>query len=436
MPARRTYFPTQNGRIKIQAETLLGTSPSNGWVYQPPGAGNNAGAQGGYYYFKSETLDGSVKSATQGLFSATIYIDEAGRLHLRVRTARDTNDPGDSRNDIWVRVDDDIRPLLPEGTVPVSLDRERLRQAQGRQHRLGLRQDLLRLAGGGRQPALPGDAEPGLPHHHLRRPLGRAAHRLLRAGQTGLTVGATAPDTADRSAPDLPARGGRRRGRQRRPRRARRPERPHGDRGERPRPRHGGGQRRQDHPLHARRRLLRHRQLQLHRRERPRREHRADDDDDGRPPRRTTPSPPPTPPAPSPAPRSRSRCSATTAIRTAPASRSTASTRPAPPAAPSRSRAAQLRYTPAAGFTGTDSFSYDVVDPTGRVSDRATVAVAVAEAPAPGCRSSSGSTAPPPTTSSTCSPTATCSTPPSSPARRPSRSASSPAARSTAGSAA
>ena len=39
-----TYFPTQNGRIKIQAETLLGTSPTNGWVYQPPGTGNNAPA--------------------------------------------------------------------------------------------------------------------------------------------------------------------------------------------------------------------------------------------------------------------------------------------------------------------------------------------------------------------------------------------------------
>ena len=35
----------------------------------------------------------------------------------------------------------------------------------------------------------------------------------------------------------------------------------------------------------------------------------------------------------------------------------------------------QLVYTPPAGFTGTDSFTYDVVDPTGRVSERATVAV-------------------------------------------------------------
>ena len=115
------YFPTKNGRIKVQAETLLGTSPTNGWVYQAAGEGNNPGAQGsGYFYFKSETLDGSVKTATQGLFSATVYIEEAGLYNLRVRTARDTNDPPDSRNDIWVRVDGDTRPLLPEGTVPVT----------------------------------------------------------------------------------------------------------------------------------------------------------------------------------------------------------------------------------------------------------------------------------------------------------------------------
>jgi hypothetical protein len=114
-----TYFPTQNGRIKIQAETLLGLDPGNGWVYQAPGTGN-ANAQGAHYYFRSESLDGSVKTANQGLFSATIYVAEAGLYTIRMRSARDTNDPGDSRNDIWLRVDDDIRPLLPEGTVPLS----------------------------------------------------------------------------------------------------------------------------------------------------------------------------------------------------------------------------------------------------------------------------------------------------------------------------
>ena len=44
----------------------------------------------------------------------------------------------------------------------------------------------------------------------------------------------------------------------------------------------------------------------------------------------------------------------------------------------------QLVYTPAAGFTGADSFTYDVIDPTGRVSGRATVAVTVEDGPAGG----------------------------------------------------
>jgi hypothetical protein len=116
------YFPTRNGRIKIQAETLLGTDPGNGWVYQAAGTGNNSGAQGsGYYYFKSETDTGSVKFANQGVFGATVYVEEAGLYTLRVRSARDSNDPGDARNDIWVRVDDDIRSALPEGTGPLDI---------------------------------------------------------------------------------------------------------------------------------------------------------------------------------------------------------------------------------------------------------------------------------------------------------------------------
>ena len=120
-----TYFPMQNGRIKIQVETLLGqapTGPSAGWVFQATGAGNNPGSQGsGYYYFKSETLDGSVKATNQGVFSATIEVPTSGLYTIRLRAARDSNDPGDSRNDIWLKVDDDIRDHLPEGTAPVSV---------------------------------------------------------------------------------------------------------------------------------------------------------------------------------------------------------------------------------------------------------------------------------------------------------------------------
>jgi hypothetical protein len=120
-----TYFPMQNGRIKIQVETLLGQTPtgaSAGWVWQATGAGNNPGSQGsGYYYFKSETLDGSVKATNQGVFSATVEVAKSGYYTIRMRAARDTNDPGDSRNDIWMKVDDNIRDHLPEGTVPVSV---------------------------------------------------------------------------------------------------------------------------------------------------------------------------------------------------------------------------------------------------------------------------------------------------------------------------
>lgn len=120
-----TYFPMQNGRIKIQVETLLGQTPtgaSAGWVWQATGEGNNTGSQGtGYYYFKSETLDGSVKTTNQGVFSAVIEVPTSGYYNIRLRAARDTNDPGDSRNDIWLKVDDNIRDHLPEGTVPLSI---------------------------------------------------------------------------------------------------------------------------------------------------------------------------------------------------------------------------------------------------------------------------------------------------------------------------
>ena len=60
-----------------------------------------------------------MKSASEGLFGATVFIEEAGLYTLRVRTARDTNDPPDSRNDIWARVDDHMNSVLPEGTAAI-----------------------------------------------------------------------------------------------------------------------------------------------------------------------------------------------------------------------------------------------------------------------------------------------------------------------------
>lgn len=115
------YFPTKGGRIKVQIETILGASSKGPWIYQSSVDGNNPGSQGaGYFYFKSQTDTGSVKSATQGLFKAKIFVDQTGLYDLRVRATRDSNDPGDSRNDVWVKIDDDTRPLLPAGTVPVT----------------------------------------------------------------------------------------------------------------------------------------------------------------------------------------------------------------------------------------------------------------------------------------------------------------------------
>ena len=199
------YFPTQNGRIKIQAETLLGTDPGNGWVYQAPGTGNNAGgAQGGYYYFKSESLDGSVKSATQGQFSATIYVAETGLYDLRVRTARDTNNPGDSRNDIWVRVDDHINSVLPAGTVAVETTASGYAKLKGANTAWGYARLLSALH----------EEDANAPSQVL---LTQGFHTISFAGRsvglhidffelvkTGLNVAPGAPDTAVVDGPVLP----------------------------------------------------------------------------------------------------------------------------------------------------------------------------------------------------------------------------------------
>ena len=192
-----TYFPTQNGRIKIQAETLLGTAPTNGWVYQAPGAGNNAtGAQGGYYFFKSESLDGSVKSATEGLFTATVYVAETGLYSLRVRTARDTNDPPDSRNDIWVRVDGGINSVLPEGTAPIATTASGFAKLKGASTAWGYARTFSALAEEDASPASQVLLTQGF---HTVTFAGRSVglhidfFELVRAG---LNVAATAPDTA------------------------------------------------------------------------------------------------------------------------------------------------------------------------------------------------------------------------------------------------
>ena len=105
-----------DGKAKIQIEDILGTSPGGGWVYQAAGVGN-AGAEGAHYYYRSQTQQGSHKSApTEGRFTITIEVEEAGVYGLLLRGIRDTNDPPDARNDIWIRVDGDTNAVMAAGT--------------------------------------------------------------------------------------------------------------------------------------------------------------------------------------------------------------------------------------------------------------------------------------------------------------------------------
>ena len=115
MAVTRTYGLVK-GRVKVQIEDLLGTNPTGGWVYQAPGVGNK-NAEGAHYYFRSQTADGSVKTPpAEGRFSFNVEVKEAGTYSILLRAARDTNDPGDARNDIWIRVDGDTQSVMPKGT--------------------------------------------------------------------------------------------------------------------------------------------------------------------------------------------------------------------------------------------------------------------------------------------------------------------------------
>jgi hypothetical protein len=105
-----------NGTTKIQIEDVLGTHPGGGWVYQAPGTGN-AGAEGAHYYYRSETKEGSHKTVpTEGRFAITLDMEQAGIYRLLLRVTRDTNNPSDARNDIWIQVDGDTNAVVPEGT--------------------------------------------------------------------------------------------------------------------------------------------------------------------------------------------------------------------------------------------------------------------------------------------------------------------------------
>jgi hypothetical protein len=106
-----------NGKVKVQIESLLGTNPGGGWVYQAAGKGNNPGAEGAHYYYKSQTQQGSHKTAPQsGRFSLDINVQEAGTYSILLRASRDTVNPGDARNDIWIKVDGGTQSMVPKGT--------------------------------------------------------------------------------------------------------------------------------------------------------------------------------------------------------------------------------------------------------------------------------------------------------------------------------
>lgn len=119
-----------SARFKVQFEDPNGpggTDPDSNWTYvdDEDAAGNQSNFQGaGYYYWGSE--NGST-GLTQTPIPASfleyqIFIPEGegGQYSLRVRSARDTADPGDARNDIWVKIDDDAEGLLVNTTNAVS----------------------------------------------------------------------------------------------------------------------------------------------------------------------------------------------------------------------------------------------------------------------------------------------------------------------------
>jgi hypothetical protein len=109
-------YQVTSGRVKVQVEDMLGTRPTGGWVYQAPGQGN-AGAEGAHYYYRSQTAEGSHKTApADGRFGFDINVADAGTYSILVRAARDTNTPGDARNDIWIRIDGDTQDVMPAGT--------------------------------------------------------------------------------------------------------------------------------------------------------------------------------------------------------------------------------------------------------------------------------------------------------------------------------
>ena len=115
MAVTKSYGLT-GGKVKVQVEDLLGKNPGGGWVYQAPGHGNKH-AEGAHYFFKSQTAQGSLKKAgSAGHFTFKVNVTDPGKYSILLRAARDTNNPGDARNDIWIKVDGNTQSVMPKGT--------------------------------------------------------------------------------------------------------------------------------------------------------------------------------------------------------------------------------------------------------------------------------------------------------------------------------
>jgi hypothetical protein len=122
-PQATSYFPAENGRIKVQMERIAGGAhPPAGWVYQNAQNGNNPGFQGsGYYYWRNELGTGRDTKPVNGLITLTIYISEGGTYSFRMRSARDSDNPGESRNDIYLKVNENAANYVPAGTPALKL---------------------------------------------------------------------------------------------------------------------------------------------------------------------------------------------------------------------------------------------------------------------------------------------------------------------------
>ncbi|MHA7901410.1 MAG: malectin domain-containing carbohydrate-binding protein, partial [Henriciella sp.] len=134
-PAPEGYFAgidTGGGyRFKIQIEDPNidngGQNPGGDWVFLPDGESSLGDAQGTGSYYWEFLGDGNLApNAPQqdSILTFTIFIPEGeeGAYTLRLRAGRETADPSDARNDVWVRIDGDAEALQANETDSVSND--------------------------------------------------------------------------------------------------------------------------------------------------------------------------------------------------------------------------------------------------------------------------------------------------------------------------